>query len=60
MEKIRVAFIGMDHVHVQTLANDFVKYSDRIDILLGIELDSDYVLQIIPAITLTLGRTKRS
>lgn len=33
MEKIRVAFIGMDHVHVQTLANDFVKYPDRIDIV---------------------------
>ena len=33
MKKIRVAFIGMDHVHVHTLAYDFSRYPDRIEIV---------------------------
>ena len=33
MEKIRIAFIGMDHVHVQTLWREFVKYPDVYEIV---------------------------
>lgn len=33
MKKLRVAFIGMDHVHVQTIWREFVKYPDYYEIV---------------------------
>ena len=33
MSKLKIAFIGMDHVHVQTLYREFVKYPDVYEIV---------------------------
>lgn len=33
MKKLRVAFIGIAHVHVDNLSHDFLKFSDRIELV---------------------------